>query len=63
MSIDRSANGEALPHEIMTTLPTTRALGDAAEARAPAYLVARGLLPVARNYRVAHGPARPRWRG
>ena len=40
----------------MTTQPTTRALGDAAEARALAYLVARGLLPVARNYRVARGP-------
>jgi putative endonuclease len=56
MSIDRSANGNALPHEIMTTQPTTRALGDAAEARALAHLVARGLVPVARNYRVARGP-------
>jgi putative endonuclease len=40
----------------MTTLPTTRTIGDAAEARALAYLVARGLVPVARNYRVARGP-------
>jgi putative endonuclease len=45
-------------HEIMTmtTRPTTRALGEAAEARALAYLVARGLVAVARNYRVARGP-------
>jgi putative endonuclease len=40
----------------MTTKPTTRALGDAAEARAMAYLVERGLVVVARNYRVARGP-------
>ena len=36
--------------------PTTKALGDAAEARALAHLVARGLVPVERNYRVARGP-------
>jgi putative endonuclease len=40
----------------MTTQPTTRALGDAAEARALAYLVEHGLVLVARNYRVARGP-------
>ncbi len=36
--------------------PTTKALGDAAEARALAHLVACGLVPVERNYRVARGP-------
>ncbi|MDQ6629717.1 MAG: YraN family protein [Pseudomonadota bacterium] len=35
---------------------TTKALGDVAEARALAHLVASGLLPVERNYRVARGP-------
>ena len=36
--------------------PTTKALGDAAESRALAHLVASGLAPVERNYRVARGP-------
>ena len=36
--------------------PTTKAIGDAAEARALAHLVACGLQPVERNYRVARGP-------
>ena len=36
--------------------PSTKARGDAAEARALAHLVARGLLLVERNYRVARGP-------
>jgi putative endonuclease len=40
----------------MTTTPSAKALGDVAEARALAYLVARGLVPVERNYRVARGP-------
>jgi putative endonuclease len=40
----------------MTTPPSTKLLGDAAEARALAYLVARGLVVVERNYRVARGP-------
>ena len=40
----------------MTTLPTTKALGDAAEARALAHLSAAGLVLVRRNYRVARGP-------
>jgi Holliday junction resolvase-like predicted endonuclease len=40
----------------MTTLPSTKARGDAAEVRALAYLVARGLVLVERNYRVARGP-------
>jgi putative endonuclease len=35
---------------------TTKALGDAAEARALAHLVACWLVPVERNYRVARGP-------
>lgn len=34
----------------------TKALGDAAEARALAWLQARGLTLLERNYRVAHGP-------
>ena len=37
-------------------MPTTKALGDAAETRALAHLVANGLVPVERNYRVARGP-------
>lgn len=37
--------------------PTTKARGDAAEARALAYLQARGLVLVHPNYRVARGPA------
>lgn len=40
----------------MTTRPTTKGLGDAAEDRALAYLVERGLSVVKRNYRVARGP-------
>ena len=35
---------------------TTKAIGDAAEARALAHLQAQGLKLVARNYRVAGGP-------
>lgn len=37
--------------------PTTKALGDAAEARALRYLQQQGLALVARNYRVARGPS------
>ena len=37
--------------------PTTKARGDAAEDRALAWLVARGLMLVERNYRVARGPS------
>ncbi len=40
----------------MTTLPTTKALGDAAEARALDHLSAAGLVLVRRNYRAARGP-------
>ena len=40
----------------MTTLPTTKALGDA-EARALDHLSAAGLVLVRRNYRVARGPS------
>ena len=41
----------------MTTTPaTTKALGDAAEARALAHLARAGLVLVQRNYRVARGP-------
>jgi putative endonuclease len=36
--------------------PGTKARGDAAEARALAWLLARGLVLVQRNYRVARGP-------
>ena len=36
---------------------TTKATGDDAEARALAWLVARGLRLVQRNYRVARGPS------
>jgi putative endonuclease len=35
---------------------TTKAAGDAAEDRALAHLLRAGLVPVARNYRVARGP-------
>ncbi|MCE9660023.1 MAG: YraN family protein [Burkholderiales bacterium] len=35
---------------------TTKARGDAAERRALAHLMAGGLVPVERNYRVARGP-------
>lgn len=35
---------------------TTKAVGDAAEARAAAWLQARGLTLLERNYRVARGP-------
>ena len=37
-------------------LRTTKARGDEAERRALAYLTAKGLVPVERNYRVARGP-------
>jgi putative endonuclease len=40
----------------VTNPPTTKALGDAAEARALAHLEAAGLVLVRRNYRVARGP-------
>jgi len=40
----------------VTKLPTTKALGDAAEARALGHLQAAGLVLVQRNYRVARGP-------
>ena len=40
----------------VTIQPTTKALGDAAEARALAHLAAAGLVLVRRNYRVARGP-------
>jgi putative endonuclease len=40
----------------VTNLPTTKALGDAAEARALDHLLAAGLVLVRRNYRVARGP-------
>ena len=36
---------------------TTKARGDDAERRALAHLVAQGLVPVERNYRVARGPS------
>ncbi len=39
-----------------TTPATTKALGDAAEARALAHLTRAGLVLVQRNYRVARGP-------
>ncbi|MDQ6640765.1 MAG: YraN family protein [Pseudomonadota bacterium] len=41
----------------MTIQPTTKALGDAAEARALDHLSAAGLVLVQRNYRVARGPS------
>jgi putative endonuclease len=40
----------------VTTRPTTKSLGDAAEARALAHLEATGMVLVRRNYRVARGP-------
>jgi putative endonuclease len=39
------------------TGPARKAVGDAAEERALHWLQARGLVPLARNYRVARGPA------
>jgi len=39
-----------------TTRPSTKALGDAAEARALVHLAGQGLVLVRRNYRVARGP-------
>ena len=39
-----------------STKVTTKASGDAGEARALAHLLAHGLTLVQRNYRVAHGP-------
>ena len=41
---------------MVTKVLTTKAVGDAAEARALAHLQARGLALVRRNYRVARGP-------
>ena len=41
---------------MVTTPATTKALGDAAEARALAHLTRAGLVLVQRNYRVARGP-------
>ena len=38
-------------------LRTTKARGDHAERRALAHLIANGLVPVERNYRVARGPS------
>jgi len=38
-------------------LRTTKARGDHAERRALAHLMANGLVPVERNYRVARGPS------
>lgn len=38
---------------------TTKQVGDAAEARALAHLQRHGLVPLARNYRVARGPGAP----
>ena len=38
-------------------LRTTKARGDHAERRALAHLMANGLAPVERNYRVARGPS------
>lgn len=38
--------------------PSSKARGDAAEARALAWLLARGLTLVERNYRLAQGPSR-----
>ena len=38
-------------------LRTTKTRGDDAERRALAHLVAKGLVPVERNYRVARGPS------
>ena len=40
-----------------TAAPARKRTGDAAEERALQWLLARGLTPVARNYRVARGPA------
>jgi putative endonuclease len=41
---------------VTTTRASTKALGDAAEARALAHLAGQGLVLVRRNYRVARGP-------
>ena len=41
---------------MVTKVPTTKAVGDAGEARALAYLARHGLALVQRNYRVAAGP-------
>jgi putative endonuclease len=40
----------------MTATPSSKSVGDDAEARALTHLVAHGLVPVERNYRVARGP-------
>ncbi len=42
---------------VNSPVETTKAVGDAAEGRALAWLQARGLVLVERNYRVARGPA------
>jgi putative endonuclease len=49
--VDKGFPGAARPAE-----PTRKARGDAAEDRALAWLTARGLRLVQRNYRVAGGP-------
>ena len=41
---------------MVTESSTTKGVGDAAEARALAHLLAQGLTLVQRNYRVARGP-------
>ena len=41
---------------MVTTGSTTKAAGDAGEARALAHLLAQGMTLVQRNYRVARGP-------
>jgi putative endonuclease len=41
---------------VVTSGSTTKAAGDAGEARALAHLLAQGLTLVQRNYRVARGP-------
>ena len=49
----RSINGAT---SVVTRGSTTKAVGDAGEARALAHLQAQGLTLVQRNYRVARGP-------
>jgi putative endonuclease len=48
---------QALPGATENTPAPKKAAGDAAEAQALRWLQARGLVPVARNYRVARGPS------
>lgn len=52
----RLGRGSGMPTAATTGVATTKALGDAAEARALAWLERRGLALVRRNYRVARGP-------